>query len=205
MKKRAVIVAIALLGIGIILSFYFDSAIVRIISESRNVFLNSFFLGIEKASSKIIIFVFLTALFLFVRKKRKWVLPLWATLGLATVLSFILKFSIQRLRPFQKGFVKLYPVLEKASHLTWNFSFPSFHAVLVFCAVPLLSKEYPKFKYVWIIFAVLVSFSRVYFGLHFLSDVLVGGILGYMIGLIILEIEKGNKFWEKIYKKSFKK
>ena len=130
---------------------------------------------------------------------------MWFTLGISVVISFILKIIIQKPRPFQLGIVSILPVLEKASHLTWNFAFPSFHAMLVFCSIPILSKQFPKFKYVWIIFASLVAFSRVYFGLHFLSDVIVGGFIGYIIGMIIVKLEKEYKFGEKVYGKVFGK
>ena len=77
--------------------------------------------------------------------------------------------------------------------------------MLVFCSIPILAKQFPKFKYVWVIFASLVAFSRVYFGLHFLSDIIVGGLIGYIIGIIIVKIEKENTFGEKIYNKVFRK
>jgi len=102
-------------------------------------------------------------------------------------------------------FASVLPVLEKASHLIWNFSFPSFHAMLVFCSIPIISKKFPKFKYVWIIFASLVAFSRVYFGLHFLSDIVVGGLIGYLSGMIVIKLEEKYKFGEKVYGKIFRK
>ena len=147
----------------------------------------------------------MTSLFLWKEHKRKWILPLWFTLALSTIVSFILKVSVQRQRPFQLGIVSVLPILEKASHTIWNFSFPSNHAVLAFCAVPLLSKEFPKLKYIWVVLAGLIAFSRVYFGVHFLSDVLVGGAIGYLIGALIVKIETKGKFFEGIYKRVFGK
>ena len=189
----------------VIVSFYFDSEIVQGISFLGNDVLNDFFLGLTFISSSVIIFFFLTSLFLWKEHKRKWILPLWFTLGVSAFISFVLKIVIQRQRPFQLGIVSVLPILEKASHLTWNFAFPSFHAMLVFCSIPILSKQFPKFKYVWVLFASLVAFSRVYFGLHFLSDIVVGGFIGYIIGIIIVKLEKESGFGEKIYKKIFGK
>jgi len=34
-----------------------------------------------------------------------------------------------------------------------------------------------------------------------LSDVIAGGLIGYLIGMIIIKIEKENKFGENVYKK----
>ncbi len=204
MKRKEKIVLIAVFVALIFASLYFDSEIVKAVSTIRNKFLSDFFLGITFFSSEIIIFFFLTSLFLWREHKRRWIFGLWFTLALSAVVSFVLKFSIQRQRPFQLGIVSTLQILEKASHLIWNFSFPSFQAMLVFCAVPILSKEFRKFKYFWIIFAGLIAFSRVYFGLHFLSDVLAGGLIGYLLGWFVIKLETENKFGEEIYKKVFR-
>jgi len=194
----------ALIFLGVVVAFLislkFDSEIVEGVSLIRNNFLNEFFLGITFVSSEIIIFFFLTSLFLWREHKRRWILPLWLTLGLSVIFGFLLKIAIQRPRPFQTGIVSILPALEKSNYLVWNFSFPSFQAMLAFCAVPILAKEFPRFKYVWIIFAGLVAFSRVYFGVHFLSDVIAGGIIGYLLGIIVVKLEKEKKFGEKVMK-----
>jgi len=192
-KNKNLAVLFIVLGFAVILSFVFDNLIVQNISKIRNVFLDEVFSGITFISSEIIIFFFLTSLFLWQEHKRKWILPLWLTLGASAILSFILKFAIQRLRPFQQDLVSIPEMLMSKSYEIWNFSFPSFQAMLVFCALPILSKEFPKIKWAWIVFAFLVAFSRVYFGLHFLSDVIIGGILGYLIGMLVIKLENKKK------------
>ena len=204
LRNKKIAILFIVLSFAIILSFVFDNLIVQNISKLRNVFLDEVFLGITFISSEIIIFFFLTSLFLWREHKRKWILPLWLTLGLSAMVGFLLKIAIQRQRPFQLGIVSILPVLEKSSYLIWNFSFPSFQAMLVFCAIPIISKEFRKIKWAWIIFAILVAFSRVYFGLHFLSDVIIGGILGYLIGIFVIKLEEKNNFGERIYKRIFK-
>ena len=200
MKKRVILLGVLFVFI-IFLSLYFDNSIIQIISSIRNSFLNELFLKIAFISSAVILFVFLAGLFLWRKNKRRWLFPLLFAMGSSVGISFLLKIVVQRLRPYQIGIVSALPELEKASHLVWNFSFPSFHAMLAFSTVPFLSKEFPVFKYTWIIFAGLIAFSRIYLGLHFLSDVLVGGLIGYLIGTLILKYEKENKFFEKIIKK----
>ena len=201
MKKKVILWALILV-IAIAISFLFDAEIVLGVSHLRNFLFDDFFLGLTFISSEIIIFFVLTILFLWRDKKRKFILPLWLTLFLSAVVSFVLKILIKRPRPFQMDLVSVLPVLEKASHAIWNFSFPSFQAMLVFCSIPIISKEFPRFKYVWVILACLVAFSRVYFGLHFLSDVIAGGAIGYLIGVLVIRKEN---FWGGVYKKSLGK
>ncbi len=186
--KRDIVIGVVL--VLVIVSFIFDAFIVGGVSLIRNGLLDDFFLGLTFVSSEIIMFFFLTSLFLWNERKRKWILPLWITLGLSAVVAFALKYLVQRPRPYQAGVISILPILEKASHTVWNYSFPSFQSMLVFCAIPILSKEFPKLKYYWIVFAGLVAFSRVYFGLHYMSDVLVGGLIGYLIGFGIIKIKE---------------
>ena len=63
-----------------------------------------------------------------------------------------------------------------------QFSFPSGHSITAFaCAVP-LSFFYPVFA-AWFFFCALsIAASRVILGLHFLSDVLAGCLLGAALG-----------------------
>jgi len=198
--KKRIIIGLIVVSL-IFASLYFDSQISRTVSEFRNETLDKFFIWITFVSSEIIIFFVLTTFLIWREKKRRWIAPLWASLGISALASFILKITIQRARPFQLGLVSLLPSLQEASYSVWNFSFPSFQTMLAFSAIPIISEQFPKLKYIWIGFAVLIGFSRLYFGLHFLSDVLAGGFIGCVIGMIVVYIEKDNKFGEKLYNK----
>ena len=201
MKKKKGLALWIIVIFSIIISFYLDRTFVGYISFLRNAFLDNVFLAVTFISSEAIIFLVLTSLFLFRDKKRRWIFPLWVTFGISAVVSFILKVTIQRARPFQLGIISLFPRLQEARHDIWNFSFPSSHAVFAFCAVPILSQQYPKLKKVWIAIAVLIALSRVYLGLHFFSDIIAGGVIGYLVGILIVKLEKEEKFGQKIYNK----
>jgi undecaprenyl-diphosphatase len=197
-SKRAVWIS------GIVLFFfmialYFDAHIIRGVSYIKNAFLDVFFMGLTSASSGIIILFFLTILLVWSGNKRRWILPLWFTLALSYLASFILKIIIERPRPFQQGLIEIPSFLVKNSYYMWDFSFPSSHAMIAFCAVPILSKEFPKFKYAWIALASLIALSRLYLGFHFLSDIIAGAFFGYVIGMLVMKAEKENRFWEKVY------
>jgi len=86
----------------------------------------------------------------------------------------------------------LYPLLG------WvDYSFPSMHAMVSFAALPILDKEFPKLRWFWAVFAVLVALSRVYFKVHYLSDIVFGAAIGYLIGLIVMRIEQKYGIFKK--------
>ena len=185
------------------IAFYFDSRVAISMQYVRNSFLTSFFLNFGSSSTVAVLVILLTALF-FQQKKRDKILPLWFAAALSVVVSFILKIVVQRPRPFQIGLI---PILgtPDPSYSIWDFSFPSFHTVAVFAMLPFLDKEFPKFRYVWIALAVIIGFSRMYLGVHFLSDVLAGGVIGYIIGRTIVETEEETGFWARLYNRIFKR
>src|SRR3972149_9503024 len=104
MKNRAVAIIVFFVLLSLV-AFYFDEVIVKAASLMRNNFLDNFFMGLTYLSSEIIIFFILTSLFLWQERKRKWILPLWFTFFVSAFVSFLLKFIMQRQRPFQIGIV----------------------------------------------------------------------------------------------------
>ncbi len=204
MRKRVVLWSI-LIALVIIVCVRFDAEIVKAISSIRTELLTEILMGITFVSSEIVIFVFLTSLFLWREHKRRWIVPLWITLGTSVIVSLLLKITVQRMRPYQLGIVETFPGFEKAAHVIWDYGFPSFQTVLAFCALPILDKEFPKLKYFWLALASLIAFSRVYLGLHFASDVIVGAAIGYLLGKGIVYLEIENEFGKKIAKRVWKR
>ena len=205
-QKRVLIFGIFIFAIAFYFAVYFDKQIILFFSSIRNIYLSDFFLAIKFLDSWFFVIGLVTILFLFNRKKRKWILPAWVTLGVTSLVILILKISVQRTRPFAAGIVPILPgIVPNPLYLVSSFSFPSFDAAFAFCIIPLISKFYPKLKYFWIVFAGMVLLSRVYFGVHYLSDVISGAAIGFAIGLVILELEEKKKFFDKFYNKIFRK
>ena len=65
-----------------------------------------------------------------------------------------------------------------------------------------LSQEEAKLKYLWAVFAISIFFVRIYFPVHYLSDILFGAVLGYFIGHVIcnFHLKKRNRREQKINK-----
>ena len=204
MKKSRWVLGLLIVIILTIIVFLNDVFIIKFIESIRTTYLDYVFLSVTFISNTFIIFFFLTTLFLWKEHKRRWIFPLWLTSFFTIAIAFFIKILIKRPRPFHSGIVS---VLQIAFHFmkdnfnTWNFSFPSFQTMLVFSALPILDREFPKFKYIWFIFASLVGFSRLYFGLHYMSDIVAGAIIGYLIGLSFIFIEKRYNLGERVIKK----
>jgi len=62
-------------------------------------------------------------------------------------------------------------------------SFPSGHAATSFAGATVLGLLLPRFRVPLYVLAVLIAWSRLYVGVHFPSDVLVGAVLGAGLGL----------------------
>jgi len=202
MKKRDIFF-IAFFCFLIAISFLFDIRIIKIVEKLRNPFLDYFFLIISFFDNFFIIIFFLSLIFFYNNKKR-WILPILFSGIFSVVSAFFLKIIFKRPRPFQLGIISLPAVmfyLIKNSYNVWNFSFPSFETMLVFSMLPIINLEFRKLKKFWLCFAIIVALSRIYFGMHYLSDVLSGILIGCFIGYLNVYLEKkyffGKKFAER--------
>jgi undecaprenyl-diphosphatase len=68
-----------------------------------------------------------------------------------------------------------------------DYSFPSAHAALSFAILAVIDEEFRKLKIFWLVIALLIIFSRIYFSYHYFSDVTFGALIGYCIGVIIIK------------------
>lgn len=165
-KKKIFFVLISLLlVIGTVMTDYFW---LEFVSFLRLTPLNPImiFLG---GMGGIVILILLT----FLATKRVFFILSFLTTG---ALSYALKYFIQRPRPFLVTTIT--PLLIKHSP-----SFPSTHAALAGACIPFLKGKWRR----WLLIPILlVASTGFYNGVHYVSDIIGGLLLGWGIGLILL-------------------
>lgn len=91
------------------------------------------------------------------------------------IVTTLLKISIQRERPFDA-----YPDKVTKYSSGGSYSMPSGHTSTIFAAATSVSLLYPKWYIIApsYLFAASVGYSRMYLGVHYPSDVLIGALIG---------------------------
>ncbi len=104
--------------------------------------------------------------------------------GVANILQVVLKRRVRRTRPCDSELVprRQYGVRPLGHFPSDRYSFPSGHALNAFAIGSVLALAYPLLAAPVLIVAASVAASRVVLGLHFLSDVLAGSLLGTLVG-----------------------
>lgn len=129
----------------------------------------------------VILFIFLSWM---ATKKRKVFFHLLLLYGIQSGVVYGLKFLINRKRPFV--FLETLSKLSKGPGEVLDPSFPSAHTLFAFMMATLLATWFPRYRIIFFIIAGFIGWTRIYLGLHFPTDVIVGGFLGYGITKIFL-------------------
>ncbi len=107
--------------------------------------------------------------------------------------SGVIKPWVGRLRPCHPDHL-----IEGARYLMGlktSFSFPSSHAANNTAIATLFAFRYPRWKWFPIIIAILVSYSRIYVGVHYPIDVIGGAIIGFVCAVLVLKCKEGFQYF----------
>ena len=110
----------------------------------------------------------------------------------AIVTNLLLKNIVARPRPFAE-IEALIPLIAKPT----DFSFPSGHTTASFAVALVMLRMLPKkIGIPAVVLAALVAFSRLYLGVHYPTDVLVGflvALMGSTVAVWIVRMKMGNR------------
>lgn len=166
----------------------------ELIITIRTPWLTTFFRGFTHLGSAVAIIIITLSILSYFASKRDWrnFSLMFITVAGAGIISEILKLLINRERPIRPWLIS-----------TTGFSFPSGHSlvsmVLYGYLAYLIYKRIlplPKVRQITLIlmlFPFLIGFSRLYLGVHYLSDVLGGWLIGLIwLGIISKFIRKSK-------------
>ena len=164
----------------------------------RGGFFDGFFSLITHLGDVGIFWMVLTAILLCFKKTRKaGFVSALALVGSVLLNNVILKNLIGRERPYNV-FEELY--LLKGIKEASDASFPSGHTAASFAScVAILPNVKKRWWAPLILMAVLISFSRIYIGIHYPSDIVGGFVSGVILGILANVI--GNLILQKIQQK----
>jgi membrane-associated phospholipid phosphatase len=109
--------------------------------------------------------------------------------GLNFIITFGIKFTVDRERPYKS----LKNVYCREPSLTDPYSFPSGHASISFTMASMFNLRYPKYPQIYVpmyLYALIVSYGRPYFGMHYPSDLAAGALVGAGSSILIFSLRK---------------
>ena len=119
-------------------------------------------------------FIFCTAAFLLSNALLSTIaVKAMISVTLSTGIGKILKVSVTRLRPFIN-----IPNLNIKKISIDKYSFPSGHTAAAFSLAVIIALYFPIFGFITIPLAFCVGISRMYIGVHYPTDVIVGMFIG---------------------------
>lgn len=170
-------------------SIFFDTQIVQFIESNRKSLLNLYMLGITDLGFFLVL-SFLSTYLIVTRRYRELIL-VGGAIFLSLEIGYILKKLFQVPRPS-----------ELATQLTYatGYTFPSIHAAIAFAIIPFVQRlfKHKIFGYGMVLILFSIAASRTYLGVHYLSDILFGGLIGYMVAWTFLVLEQQHQIVERL-------
>ena len=165
-------------------NFPLNAEIFRLINYHQVSFLNPFFVFFSKYGREYV-WIPLTAILLVFKKTRRIAIVLAASFIVAIILGEAAKIIMAQLRPFYY-ISPDYLLVPKPT----DYSYPSGHALIVGDGAMVLFKTSPKWLWIpFMIEALIVSYSRVYVGVHWPIDILGGWLLGSWIAYFTVDMD----------------
>lgn len=110
---------------------------------------------------------------------KSWSLNYFFALIFSGLVGQVIKFSIGRQRPHVSDTFDS-TVFDPMSLTSYNQSMPSGHAQVLFCSATMIAIFWPRQAWLIYTLAAILTFTRVVVHAHFLSDIMIGGLVGHL-------------------------
>jgi len=183
LSRNEKIISIALMFL-LILTFFFDQALLRRGVGLRFSWLDGVMLFLTDFG--LIYFAGVLIISFLLEKKYRWLAIAFISLALSFEISYVLKLIFQVPRPYFNLDLATIPLTQAS-----GYSFPSLHAAVCFAIIPFLGKIFSGWKkWLAIIVAVIIAYSRAYLGVHYFSDIIAGSLIGYLFSRAMIFFEE---------------
>ena len=133
--------------------------------------------------------ILITLLMLFLCKNKRLGILVGTNLITVVILNNILKFIVRRARP------TIFPIVDES-----GYSFPSGHSMVSMAfygfIIYLIYKNVKNVKLKWLVMSlltlliILIGVSRIYLGVHYVSDVLAGFLIAIAYLILFISVTK---------------
>ena len=173
---------------AIISYFYFDLPVAIFFYSLKNGFINKGFKIITKLGTGGWILIPSFLIFISFRRNKKTLaqraLYLLSVVAISGIIVDIIKVIAGRFRPkvyFREG---LYGF--DFFHIDYQYlSFPSGHSSTALSAMVAFGIFWPKFRIYFLFAGIVIALSRVIINSHYLSDVLIGSLIGVLTSILL--------------------
>lgn len=179
----------------------FDKELLRFLNGYHTPWLDPVMLFLTETLAWLPLYLFLLYLVIKEYKKESWIILLGIALTILLadqITASIMKPYFARLRPSRE------PTLQGLIHLVQGytggqFGFASSHAANTFGTATFFflvfgnTKRWMIWLFVW---AAFMTYTRIYLGVHYPGDVIIGGAVGMICGWIGFKSTQWIKLWE---------
>ena len=196
MKRAAVfywLIGIVIAAIAIVAAFHFDDTVRDFIAQHQNPGLRNFMRNVSLFGdwpSHVVLGLLLLGI-AWRRRSEKWMrifLSMLLAIAIAGVAGTVIKRAVPRARPSVKSEVRWGgPRFSTKYH-----AFPSGHvaASIAFFGVLIFARR--RVGLACLPIPILIGFSRMYIGAHYLSDVVCAAVLGILCALLVTHFFLGR-------------
>lgn len=168
----------------------FDKELFLFLNSFYNDFMDTIMLMITRKETWIPLY--LVIIFFFIKNYRSKSLLILLFMALTVVasdqISVLIKESVMRLRPVHDPSIEhlVHNILRKGG----LHGFVSSHAANMFAILVFTSRIFKNRSYYFLLlfWAVIISYSRIYAGVHYPLDVIFGAVLGWLIGALMYKL-----------------